>query len=213
MARVKVKICGIRTPEEAQAAVDLGADALGFNLWEKSPRFISVDEVRRIVQDLPPFVTSVGVFVNESPESIRSIMAVTGLQVVQLHGDEGPSILELLEGLAIIKAFRIDGQFDVEQMKSCKASAILLDSRVTGEYGGTGQRFDWRLAVEAKAAARIILAGGLKQDNIVEAIHFVNPYAVDVCSGVESEPGQKDIVKMREFMAAVDRANQLHSYD
>ena len=213
MARVKVKICGIRTLQEAQVAVELGADAIGFNLWDKSPRYITPDEIRHIIAKLSPFVTSVGVFVNEEPEAIRRIVTATGLQVIQLHGDEDSSFRKLLGDLKIIQAFRIDEEVDLVRLKTCTASAILLDSKVKGEYGGTGQRFDWRLAVEAKKMARVILAGGLNRENIGEAIRFVRPYAVDVCSGVEAEPGRKDFDKMREFMAAVEVANQHQTYE
>jgi phosphoribosylanthranilate isomerase len=208
MARVKVKICGIRTLEEARAAVELGADALGFNLWNRSPRYISPDEIRHILVEMPPFVSCVGVFVNEEPEAIRRTVTATGLQVVQLHGDEDEAFVKHLGDLKIIKALRIDEAFDLDQLNTCRASAILLDAKVKGEYGGTGQRFDWRLAVEAKKTVRVILAGGLSRENIGEAIRFVRPYAVDVCSGVEAEPGRKDFDKMREFMAAVEGANQ-----
>ena len=206
MSRVKVKICGVRTFEEAKTALDFGADALGFNFWEKSPRYLKPDVARDLVRRLPPFFTGVGVFVNEEPDRIREICDFTGLRVVQLHGDEEPEFGGLLGEAIIIKAFRVGESFDVNQLKGYPASAFLLDAKVKGEYGGTGQRFDWRIAIQAKQFAPIILAGGMTTENVAEAIHSVQPFAIDVCSGVESAPGRKDLPKLREFLLEVNRA-------
>jgi phosphoribosylanthranilate isomerase len=213
MQRVKVKICGVRTQEEARTAIDLGADALGFNFWSNSPRYLAPERAREMIRDLAPFLTCVGVFVNEDPRRIRRIVEETGIHAVQLHGDEDTTFVRQLGNLKIIKAFRIDQGFDLAELKSHPASAFLLDSKVKGEYGGTGQRFDWRLAVEAKKMVQVILAGGLNPENVGEAITSVRPYAVDVCSGVESEPGRKDLTKLREFITAVERANRNLLYD
>jgi phosphoribosylanthranilate isomerase len=208
MQRVKVKICGVRTHEEAQEAIACGADALGFNFWQKSARFIGPKEAREITQRLPPFINCVGVFVNESAQHIKQIVEQTKINVVQLHGDEEPEFCEQLPNLKIIKAFRVNEEFNIEELNNFPVHAFLLDANVKGEYGGTGQRFDWRIAIEAKQIAPIILAGGINIENVAEAIQYVRPYAVDVCSGVEAEPGRKDLLKLREFMAAVKRANR-----
>jgi phosphoribosylanthranilate isomerase len=207
MQRVRVKICGVRSQEEALAAIDCGADALGFNFWSKSARFIEPEEARGIIQRLPVFTQCVGVFVNEDPLRLRQIIDETKINVVQLHGDEEPEFCEQIGGVKLIKAFRVGEAFNIEELKRFPAAAFLLDSKVKGEYGGTGKRFDWRIAVEAKSIAPIILAGGITIANVAEAIDYVRPFAVDVCSGVEAEPGKKDLQKLREFMLEVDRAN------
>jgi phosphoribosylanthranilate isomerase len=209
MARVRVKICGVRTLEEARAALDCGADALGFNFWPKSARFVEPQKAREIIQCLPPFITCVGVFVNEGAERIKQIVEQTRINAVQLHGDEAPEFCKRIGSNKLIKAFRVGEDFNIEFMKSYSVSAFLLDAKVKDEYGGTGQRFDWRIAIEAKQIAPIILAGGINIENVSEAIHTVRPFAVDVCSGVEAEPGKKDIIKLREFMLEVERANRI----
>src|SRR5262249_12092481 len=168
MQRVRVKICGVRTLEEAQAAITAGADALGFNFWAKSTRYISVDEARDIILRLPPFVSCVGVFVNESAEKIKEIISHTGIDAVQLHGDEEPEFCREFGRVKLIKAFRVGEDFKVATIKRYPVSAVLLDAKVKGEYGGTGQRFDWRLATEAKKVLPVILAGGITIDNVAE---------------------------------------------
>ncbi|MEW6129722.1 MAG: phosphoribosylanthranilate isomerase [Acidobacteriota bacterium] len=203
MSKVRVKICGIRTFVEASAAVEQGADALGFNFWTKSPRYLAPDEARKIIHRLPPFVSCVGVFVNESAVRINQIVEQTGINAVQLHGDETPEFIGDLLPVKIIKAFRVGEDFDINVLTRFSASAFLLDAKVKGEYGGTGMRFDWRIAIEAQKIAPIILAGGLTSANVSEAIQFVRPFAVDVCSGVEAEPGRKDLQKLREFLNKV----------
>jgi phosphoribosylanthranilate isomerase len=209
MQRVKVKICGVRTLEEAQAAMACGAQALGFNFWQKSARFIEPQEAREIIQRLPPFISCVGVFVNESAQRIDQIVEQTKINAVQLHGDEEPEFCAQISAVKIIKAFRVGEDFNLDMLKKFPVHAFLLDSKVTGEYGGTGQRFDWRFAVEAKQTAPIILAGGINIENVAEAIQYVRPYAIDVCSGVEAEPGRKDLVTLREFMSEVGRVNRM----
>jgi phosphoribosylanthranilate isomerase len=205
--RVKVKICGVRTFAEAEAAVEAGADGLGFNFWPASPRFIEPDAAREIIRELSPLVSSVGVFVNEQPERILEIASRLDLSAVQLHGDESPEVCAGLAPLKVIKALRVAGDFDLNQISEYAVDMVLLDTGVKGSYGGTGRSFDWGIAVEAKRLAPIILAGGLTVENITDAIVQVKPVAVDVCSGVEAEPGRKDFRKLDEFMAAVTRAN------
>ncbi|HYP25088.1 MAG TPA: phosphoribosylanthranilate isomerase [Blastocatellia bacterium] len=214
MSRVRVKICGVRSLSEAEAAVDAGADALGFNFWPESPRFIEPPLAHSIIASLPPFVSKVGVFVNEELGRIVETAASAGVDAVQLHGDEGPDFCARLRasdrfgGVTLIKAVRVEKEADLEGIGEYPVSAILLDSRVKGRFGGTGEHFDWRLAIKAKGFAPIILAGGLRVENVREAIRSVGPFALDVCSGVESTPGVKDAGKVRAFMAEVDRANR-----
>jgi phosphoribosylanthranilate isomerase len=209
VSRVKVKICGVRTVEEAEAALEAGADALGFNFWPQSPRYISPQAAYEIIDHLSPVVSAVGVFVNEEANRIIEIASEVGLTAVQLHGDESPAFCERLGSIKTIKAIRVGQDFDLSVIESYPVSMVLLDSDIRGSYGGTGQRFDWRIAIEAKRLARIILAGGLTADNVWEAITQVRPAAIDVCSGVEAEPGRKDFDRLKRFMAIVARANAL----
>jgi phosphoribosylanthranilate isomerase len=211
MQRVRVKICGVRLLEEAKAAVEYGAHALGFNFWSKSPRFVAPEVVREIIQSLPPFITCVGVFVNETAERINEIVELTRIQVVQLHGDEKPEFVTRLNSLNTIKAFRVDEHFDIKVMKQFPVGGFLLDAKVKGEYGGTGVSFNWQIAIEAKKIAPIILAGGINSDNVTQAIQQVQPYAIDVCSGLEAEPGRKDLEKLREFLSVFEIANRVTS--
>jgi phosphoribosylanthranilate isomerase len=207
MNRVRVKICGIRSLEEARVAVEAGADALGFNFWEPSPRYVSPESAREVIAAMSPLVSCVGVFVNEDQERIKDLANTLGLSAVQLHGDESPEFCAALDSLKVIKAIRVASGFDARTITSYPVNAVLLDANIKGSYGGTGRQFDWRVAVEAKQYATIILAGGLNEDNVREAIEHVRPAAIDVCSGVEAEPGRKDLEKLRSFMAAVARAN------
>jgi phosphoribosylanthranilate isomerase len=207
MSRVKVKICGVRTLEEAVAALDAGADALGFNFWPRSPRYIAPEAAREITRSVSPLASLIGVFVNEETRRIEEIVSVAGLSAVQLHGDETPEFCERMSSIKVIKAFRVGADFNVEVIRSYPVSMALLDTSIKGSYGGTGRRFDWRVVVEAKQIAPVMLAGGLSIENVAEAIQHVRPFAVDVCSGVEAEPGRKDLNKLRKFMAAVDEAN------
>jgi phosphoribosylanthranilate isomerase len=208
MQSVRVKICGVRTIAEASMAVECGAEALGFNFWEKSARFVTPEAAKEIIQTLPPFTALVGVFVNETAERINEIVELTRIQVVQLHGDEEPGFISRLNSSTTIKAFRVDEDFDINVMKHFPANAFLLDAKVKGEYGGTGVSFNWQIAIEAKKIAPLILAGGITSENVARAIQQVQPYAIDVCSGVEAEPGRKDFEKLKNFMLAVKKANR-----
>jgi phosphoribosylanthranilate isomerase len=209
MAQVKVKICGIRTLDEAEAAVDAGADALGFNFWPQSSRYIEPAAATELIGKLAPLVATIGVFVNEEANRILELAAELRLSAVQLHGDESPEFCERLKPIKTIKAIRVGQDFDLSVIESYPVTMVLLDSNIKGSYGGTGQRFDWRIAVEAKRLAPLILAGGLTTENVWDAITHVRPAAIDVCSGVEAEPGRKDLNKLRRFMAVVARANAL----
>ena len=210
MSRVKVKICGVRSLEEAQSAVDAGADALGFNFWSPSARYIEPHAARDVIEGMPPTVCTVGVFVNEEANRIVDIASELGLSAVQLHGDESPEFCERLTSIKTfktIKAIRVGQDFDLSVIESYRVNMVLLDSSSEGSYGGTGRKFDWRIAIEAKHLAPIILAGGLTIDNVWDAITEVRPAAIDVCSGVEAEPGRKDMDKLQGFMAMAALAN------
>jgi phosphoribosylanthranilate isomerase len=209
MNRVKVKICGIRSLEEAEAAMEAGADALGFNFWPASPRFITTEAAREIIAALPPLVANIGVFVNETQRAVEAIATDLRLAAVQLHGDEPPAFCARITAAKTIKAIHVTENFEPNSITRYPASMILLDTRLSGKYGGTGETFDWSLAVECASLARIMLAGGLTAENVGEAIATVRPTAIDVCSGVEAEPGRKDLAKLRDFMLAVSKANAM----
>jgi phosphoribosylanthranilate isomerase len=197
---VKVKICGITNVDDAIAAVDFGADALGFVFFEGSPRRISYKDAAAIIKKLPSFLTSVGVFVDDTPERIEEITSRTGIDVIQLHGNEPPDMCRLSR--RVIKAIRVKSLESLDPLIHFKdkVSAFLLDTFTPDVFGGTGLIFNWDIAAYAKQYGRIILAGGLTPDNIAEAITRVRPYGVDVSSGVESEKGKKDRNKMELFI-------------
>jgi len=198
---VRVKICGITRAEDALAAVRLGADAVGFNFWPGSRRYLTPAAARAIASRLPPFVTTVGVFVNQPEAEVLGIAEEAGLQVLQLHGDEPPDLCARLP-LPVVKAIHVDAVKTLSKLLSYEVSAFLLDTPSRG-HGGTGQPFDWSLAEGVSEVAPVILAGGLDPENVAEAIRTVRPYAVDVASGVESSPGVKDVAKMARFIARV----------
>ncbi len=198
MRRVRVKICGITRAEDALKAIEFGADALGFIFYKNSPRYVSPEIVRDIIHCLPPFVTTVGVFVNEQPSVIEETIETTGIDVVQLHGEEPPEYCARWQ--KVIKALRIKEMADLELLHRYRVSAYLLDTYSPDKPGGTGERFDWDIAVKANRLGTIILAGGLTPDNVIEAVEKVKPYAVDVSSGVEAEKGIKDHDKLKRFI-------------
>ena len=197
----KVKICGLTNVDDAQASVQAGADALGFMFYPPSPRCVSIKTAAEIIRTLPPFVAKVGVFVNPSEDEVRRALAC-GLDTLQFHGEEPPEFCRRF-GLKVLKAFRIRDAGSLHGLPAYDHEAWLLDSYVAGQPGGTGERFNWEVAVEASKFGRpIILAGGLNPGNVAEAVRKVRPYALDVSSGVESEPGKKDREKVRAFLAA-----------
>jgi len=204
MIMVKVKICGITNLEDALLAADLGADALGFIFYPPSPRSITVDAARTIIAQLPPFVTTVGVFVDEDPARVKELAAAVGLDWLQLHGKETPEYCRSLDR-RVIKAFRIKDENSLDELAPYQgaAQALLLDTYKKGQVGGTGETFNWNLALEAKKYGPIILAGGLTAANVSEAISVAQPVAVDVASGVEVSPGKKDPEKLKAFFAAI----------
>src|SRR3972149_918550 len=197
---MRVKICGITNREDAHAAIELGADALGF-VFAKSPRQVTREHARDIIAELPPFVSPVGVFVDEKADMIKEICDFGGIHTVQLHGNEQPSYLKELEGYTLIKAFRVKEEDDLQPLANYKPHAFLLDSYVKEVMGGTGVPFKWEIARQAHKYGIIILSGGLTPENVKEAIQIVKPYAVDVSSGVESLPGKKDKLLMKQFIA------------
>ncbi|MFQ5677311.1 MAG: phosphoribosylanthranilate isomerase [bacterium] len=202
---VKIKICGITNLEDAQAATELGADAIGFIFYKESPRYVSPDNVKEIAAALPPFLTKVGVFVNEQVERIREISEAASLNLIQLHGDESPEYCQQLAA-PIMKVFRVQSGFNVRTMQDYAVAGFLLDTHQKDRYGGTGETFDWQIARHAKAYGPIVLSGGLNPGNVKEAVEFVRPYAVDVASGVEAYPGKKDADKLKAFFDEVQKA-------
>lgn len=205
----RVKICGITNPEDARLACDLGADAIGLNFYPESVRCISPFMARTIGRSLPPYVATVGVFVNWTPQVVVTLANALGLTGAQLHGDEtAEDVATIAEEIRTIKAIRPERDVKIESLSAYKAaSAFLIDAAVRGEYGGTGVKADWEFAGAAAKSKCVILSGGLTADNVAEAIRMVRPYAVDVASGVECKPGKKDMGKLREFFAEVARAD------
>lgn len=197
---VKIKICGITNPDDAMAAVDFGADALGFVFFKDSPRYISLKNALQIFRILPPFITTVGVFVNETEENIVKTVAESGINMIQLHGDETPEMCRLSR--SVIKAIRVKSLQSLDPLNNYKGfvTAFLLDTYAPDRLGGTGQIFNWDIAIEAKQFGTIILAGGLTPENVSSAVKRVKPYAVDVSSSIELEKGRKDHKKMKLFI-------------
>lgn len=198
---VKVKICGITSVADALAAVNAGADALGFMFYAPSPRNVAFGLAAEIIRQLPPLVAKVGVFVNPTEDEVRRAIGDCGLDTLQFHGEETPEFCRRF-GLKTMKAFRVRDAESLEQTKPYASEAWLLDSYVAGQLGGTGARFNWDLATDAARRHTVLLAGGLTPENAAEAVRNVRPYGLDVSSGVESAPGKKDAAKVRAFIAA-----------
>lgn len=196
---IKIKICGITNLEDALVAIDAGADALGFVFHPRSPRHVFPEQAAAIIRHLPPFVQTVGLFVDETVETVNQTADQCGLDVVQLHGDESPAFCGSVRR-RVIKAFRVKDVTSLDPMKEYRVSAFLLDAWSPSAHGGTGQTFNWEVAACAAHSGRIILAGGLTSDNVADAIRQVRPYGVDVSSGVEASAGKKDTDKVREFI-------------
>ena len=203
----KVKICGITNLADAQAAVAAGADALGFNFYERSPRFISLSQANEISRQLAPFVMRVGLFVNAPEELVLRAIRECGLTMLQFHGDEAPEFCAQF-GLMSMKAFRMRGPETLKEIPKYQTDAWLLDAYSPAAFGGTGEKFNWDLAVEVQKLGKpVFLAGGLTAENVAEAIRKVRPFGVDVSSGVESAPGKKDHAKVKAFIDAVRQAD------
>ncbi len=201
MGRLKVKICGITRLEDALAAVRLGADALGFNFWPRSKRYLPPAEARAIVRRLPPLVTAVGVFVDPTRDEVVRAVEASGVYVAQLHGDEPPELCLSLP-VPVLKAIRVVDNNSLAALASYEVRGFVLDTPSSG-YGGSGRTFNWSLVAEVARELPIVLAGGLTPENVGEAVRTLRPWAVDVASGVESSPGVKDPEKMRRFIENV----------
>lgn len=203
---VKVKICGLTRVGDALAAAEAGADMVGLMFHEPSPRYVRLELAGEIARALPPQVLRVGVFVNAPPEFVAQAMTTCNLNLLQFHGDESPAYCAQF-GLMTVKAFRIRDSRSLAQLGDYSTDAWLLDAYTPGQRGGTGAQFNWSLAVDAVNMGRpVFLAGGLTPENVAEAVRRVRPFAVDVSSGVESAPGQKDVAKIRAFVAAAKGA-------
>jgi phosphoribosylanthranilate isomerase len=204
MPTPRIKICGITRLEDALLAVELGVSALGFNFWPRSRRHLSPQAARAIVRRLPPFIATVGVFVDPTRDEVLSAVDVSGVGTVQLHGDESPALCASLP-LPVVKAIRVADSTSLAALASYEVQGFLLDAPSPG-YGGSGATFDWTLAAEVARELPIILAGGLTPENVVQAVRTVRPYGVDVASGVERGPGVKDPERMRRFIEGVKEA-------
>lgn len=202
---LSVKFCGFTRAQDARLAGELGVDAIGLILYKKSPRYISPDGARRVVQALPPWTARVGVFVNEEPAAIREAVDALGLSAIQLHGDESPAFIEdLALHIPVIKALSASDGWQ-QRVQTYSAHPILLDRAVPGNPGGTGQTWDWSEMEEESRPGYFILAGGLHADNVKDAVDTLRPDAVDVSSGIERSPGIKDSDRMKAFMKAVEQ--------
>jgi phosphoribosylanthranilate isomerase len=195
-----VKICGITTAADAEAAIAAGADWIGLNFWPRSRRHVSAERAREIIEVIPGDIRKVGVFVNAPAPQVLELASSLGLDLIQLHGDE---TAEFAHGLArpVMRAVRVASPADLRGLDAWPGEHVLLDAASAG-YGGSGQVFDWQLARAATTGKRIILAGGLDDTNVAQAIRLVRPYGVDVASGVERTPGVKDRRKLERFIAA-----------
>jgi phosphoribosylanthranilate isomerase len=203
---VKLKVCGLTSLEDARAAIDCGAEYLGFIFYPKSPRYIAPTSARDIIERTPDDIISVGVFVNEPrPEDVDEILRVSGARMAQLHGDESPAYCAGVGAERVIKALRVGDDFDARSVLDYPASAVLLDAFDAKLYGGTGRTINWTIAREAAKLTRVFLSGGLSPENILDAIREVKPFAVDVNSGVESAPGRKDASKLQALRWNMDR--------
>ncbi len=201
---MKIKVCGITSGEDAGMALALGADALGFNFFPSSPRYIDPVAARSIVDGMPPFAAAVGVFVNvDSPIEVIRIAAMSGVRIIQLHGNESPDYCRQFAGWPLIKVWRVGQGPSVFKADQFEVRAFLLDTGDPQLFGGTGRIFDWSLCRDFACSRPIILAGGLNPENVASAIRVAKPYAVDVCSGVENAPGRKDALRLKAFISEV----------
>jgi phosphoribosylanthranilate isomerase len=198
---MKIKICGITNLEDAKLSYDLGAHAIGFVFYENSKRYIRPEKAKEIISKLSPFIFKVGVFVNTSAKEINSIAKEIKLNLIQLHGDETPEILTDVD-LPVIKAFRVEDNFDYSILSKYKKCSFILDAFNENEYGGTGQRFNWR-KIPSELKGKIILAGGISENNVEQIYKEVNPYAIDVSSSIEIVPGKKDHKKLKTLFQKI----------
>ena len=194
-----IKICGLTNIVQTKACTDLGVDWIGFNCWNGSSRYIEPNQIRDIINSIPKSITTVGVFVNEPLKTLEKIMNDTGVDLAQLHGDENYEYIEKIK-VPWFKAFRVTPEFNPKKIKCFGQELFLLDSYSKINFGGTGEKLDWNRIAEYSNLGKLILAGGLNPENIVDAVKKVRPWGVDVCSGVEKEPGIKDMLKVKSFV-------------
>jgi len=204
----EIKICGITNFDDALAVAESGADALGFIFYPKSPRYVSPEKAKEIIENLPREITRVGVFVNHRAEEVKEIIEFCGLNLVQLHGNETPEYCRQFTASIVIKAFSPRTENDLQILKDYPVRAVLLDTYDPGLYGGTGKTSNWELAAMIKESHPLILSGGLNINNIRGAVEIVSPHAVDINSGVESSPGKKDHNKVRKIIEIVHQNDQ-----
>jgi len=200
---MEIKICGITNMEDAVMAFAYGADALGFIFYNKSPRYLTPEAARRIIENLPDDISKVGVFVNHNIHAVREIYEFCGLDMIQLHGDESPDYCRGFPQSILIKAISPRREEDLSIVDNYSAKALMIDARESGLYGGTGKISNWELAVRLREMRPLILSGGLNGSNIIQAIRTVSPHAVDVNSGVELTPGKKDPEKVQSIIELV----------
>lgn len=203
-----VKICGITSQQDAEAAIEAGAEALGFIFSNASPRHITPARAGSIIKNLPNEIMKVGVFVDSPRDVLIGIVRDTGIGCIQLHGEEEPEYARGLPG-QVWKAFRVGKDFDILELDRFHVAAYLLDTFAVGRHGGTGHAFDWRIAEQAKRFGNIVLSGGITPQNVADAMRTVRPYAIDVNSGVESSPGKKDKQKMKTLFDQIRRAEEV----
>jgi phosphoribosylanthranilate isomerase len=201
----QVKICGITNRDDAHVAAEAGADMIGLIFYPPSPRYVTPEQARTIVESVPPTLPAAGVFVNETWETVSRVAQESGIQIVQLHGEESPEMCRQLPW-RVVKTFRFSAHVRPEMMADYAVEAFLIEGFHASFYGGVGSRADWQQVATLHAYGRIILAGGLTPDNVQEAIRVVQPYAVDVGSGVEAAPGKKDWQKVRAFISRAKHA-------
>jgi phosphoribosylanthranilate isomerase len=207
----EIKICGITNIEDACLAATSGADAIGFILHPPSPRYVTPETVKKIIEELPDTITTVGVFVNLDIEEVKRIMTLCSLDMVQLHGAESPAFCRRFLSTQVIKSIALRSEADLAQLSQYPVKAMLVDAYDPERHGGTGEQADWAIAAKAKKYHPLILAGGLSLANIQEAIKAVSPDAVDINSGVESAPGKKDHIKVKEIIALVHQLGKEHA--
>ena len=202
-----IKVCGITSPAQALACVKLGADMIGINCWKPSPRYVSKEKLSAITDLIGDHVETVALFVNEDPEKVNSLMEENGFNTAQLHGDETPEYTMKIN-FPWFKAFRVHYDFQPSTIRRYGQSRFLLDAYAKNTYGGTGKTFNWDIAIDAKQQGHLMLAGGLTPENAAEAVRKVKPDALDVCSGVEREPGIKDLDAVKRFIQNTKEAER-----
>ena len=207
---MEIKICGITNMEDASFVATCGADAIGFIFYQKSPRYVAPEKVKKIIDTIPTEITKIGVFVNHDVAEVKQTIDYCALDLVQFHGDEPPAYCGQFPRSHVIKTFAPRTEDDLSKIREYQVKAILVDAHDPVRYGGTGRQADWRLAAKVKATHPLILAGGLSMANIKEAAEQSSPHAVDISSGVEIEPGKKDHQKVK---AIIDLVHQLRGED